>query len=345
MNTKTREYYFDNAKFMLIFLVVLGHSIRPFVESNEWINSLYVGIYFFHMPAFILVSGYFSKNFRKAGHYKKLIIKLLLPYLVFETIYSLFISVVFHEKSESIFITPYWIMWFLVSLFCWHVLLFIFTKLPFPFILSVIIAVLAGYVDELGKDFSLLRTFTFFPFFFAGYLLQKHHFDYLKNKVIRFASGVFFISLFSFTYFSNNESLRWLWASRSYSYYGYKGFEAAEYRIIYLFVMFLACAAFFSLVTHKKTYFSKLGAYTLYTYLLHGFWIRFLLDKEHFIKDIETIWDFGLLLIFVITICLVTTMPIIRKATSFIVEPYGFLSKLKHNYMHFRFHIIKAKHR
>lgn len=236
-------------------------------------------------------------------------------------------------------------MWFLVSLFCWHVLLFIFTKLPFPFILSVIIAVLAGYVDELGKDFSLLRTFTFFPFFFAGYLLQKHHFDYLKNKVIRFASGVFFISLFSYTYFSNNESLRWLWASRSYSYYGYKGFEAAEYRIIYLFVMFLACAAFFSLVTHKKTYFSKLGAYTLYTYLLHGFWIRFLLDKEHFIKDIETIWDFGLLLIFVITICLVTTMPIIRKATSFIVEPYGFLSKLKHNYMHFRFHIIKAKHR
>lgn len=345
MNTKTREYYFDNAKFMLIFLVVLGHSIRPFVESNEWINSLYVGIYFFHMPAFILVSGYFSKNFRKAGHYKKLIIKLLLPYLVFETIYSLFISAVFHEKSESIFITPYWIMWFLVSLFCWHVLLFIFTKLPFPFILSVIIAVLAGYVDELGKDFSLLRTFTFFPFFFAGYLLQKHHFDYLKNKVIRFASGVFFISLFSYTYFSNNESLRWLWASRSYSYYGYKGFEAAEYRIIYLFVMFLACAAFFSLVTHKKTYFSKLGAYTLYTYLLHGFWIRFLLDKEHFIKDIETIWDFGLLLIFAITICLVTTMPIIRKATSFIVEPYGFLSKLKHNYMHFRFHIIKTKHR
>ena len=66
---KQREYFFDNAKFILIFLVVFGHFLRSFIEESEIIYSLYKVIYTFHMPAFILISGFFAKGFRETRLY------------------------------------------------------------------------------------------------------------------------------------------------------------------------------------------------------------------------------------------------------------------------------------
>ena len=65
MTEKVRDPYFDNAKLLLIFLVIFGHLIQPFVEDYSQIEDLYYLIYTFHMPGFILISGYFSKNIRR----------------------------------------------------------------------------------------------------------------------------------------------------------------------------------------------------------------------------------------------------------------------------------------
>lgn len=67
----TRNAYFDNAKFVLIFLVVFGHMISPYRTDSEGMLSIYHFIFIFHMPVFILLAGYFSKNFHKKGYYKK----------------------------------------------------------------------------------------------------------------------------------------------------------------------------------------------------------------------------------------------------------------------------------
>ncbi len=128
------------------------------------------------MPAFILISGYFAKNFRKEGHYKKLIIKLLVPYVLFEVFYSLFISLIYDKKLDFSMSTPYWLMWFLLSLFCWHIMLYFISKFQYSFAISLLIAVLAGYFDNFDKEFSLLRTFTFFPFFSCWILTQERTF-------------------------------------------------------------------------------------------------------------------------------------------------------------------------
>nr|MCX3330604.1 acyltransferase family protein [Bacillus pacificus] len=78
---KSRDSYFDNAKFLLIFLVVFGHILRSFINDNEFMLYLYKFIYTFHMPAFILVSGFFAKGFKRSGYVKKLAVKLIIPYL------------------------------------------------------------------------------------------------------------------------------------------------------------------------------------------------------------------------------------------------------------------------
>ena len=59
-----RDSFFDNAKFILIFFVVLGHLIEPYAPTVPFYKTLFVFIYFFHMPAFVLISGYFSKKFK-----------------------------------------------------------------------------------------------------------------------------------------------------------------------------------------------------------------------------------------------------------------------------------------
>lgn len=67
----SRDSYFDNAKFLLIFLVVFGHIIRSYIHDNDALLHIYKFIYTFHMPAFILISGYFAKGFNRPGYVKK----------------------------------------------------------------------------------------------------------------------------------------------------------------------------------------------------------------------------------------------------------------------------------
>ncbi len=99
----SRIYYYDNAKALLIFLVVLGHilqyanrdySILPF-------SLIQCFIYSFHMPAFFMISGMlFNLEKWKKKHFRSFIISrlklLMLPYLFFEVIGLIVNSLLLH---------------------------------------------------------------------------------------------------------------------------------------------------------------------------------------------------------------------------------------------------------
>lgn len=58
-----RVAYFDNLKFLLIFLVVFGHVLTIVSEHSRAANALINFIYLFHMPAFVFVSGMLAKRY------------------------------------------------------------------------------------------------------------------------------------------------------------------------------------------------------------------------------------------------------------------------------------------
>ena len=60
---KQRSNYWDNAKAILIFLVVLGHFLLPLENKVGGVMATYWWVYLFHMPAFVFVSGVFSKSY------------------------------------------------------------------------------------------------------------------------------------------------------------------------------------------------------------------------------------------------------------------------------------------
>lgn len=79
-----RIYYMDSCKGMLIVLMVAGHCLALYRE-DKICYVLYWLIYSFHMPVFIFVSGYFSKNLDKP--LCKLFQELIVPMIPFELLY------------------------------------------------------------------------------------------------------------------------------------------------------------------------------------------------------------------------------------------------------------------
>jgi len=61
---KKEIVWLDYARFVGIFLVILGHSLQriPDWKSIEVISYSYDYIYLFHMPLFFVISGYLLKN-------------------------------------------------------------------------------------------------------------------------------------------------------------------------------------------------------------------------------------------------------------------------------------------
>ena len=84
---RQRDYLFDNYKVLLIILVIIGHFTEPSYRNNDFLYTLKWLIVSFHMPAFIFISGYFSK---RELTFSKLFQKLVIPYLIYEFIYYFF---------------------------------------------------------------------------------------------------------------------------------------------------------------------------------------------------------------------------------------------------------------
>lgn len=274
---RQRESYFDNAKFILMFFVVFGHILRTYIDKNDTIYALYNTIYTFHMPAFILLSGFFAKGFNKKGYIKKLSTKLILPYLSFQILYSIYYYFLFDQsKLEFAALDPNWSLWFLLSLFFWNLMLFIFTKLKpsAGILLAIGIALLIGYIDTISTYLSLSRTFVFFPFFLIGYHLQKEHFQKLTTIKSKFYALFSFGAIFIwFNYFPDIDS-QWLLGSKPYSEIETVSFLSMFKRLGFFVVNSFMIMSFMALVPKGRYFFTRWGTQTLYVYLLHGFFVR-----------------------------------------------------------------------
>ncbi|WP_026692260.1 acyltransferase family protein [Peribacillus kribbensis] len=275
---KQRDYFFDNAKFILMVLVVFGHLLRTYIENNEIVYTLYKVIYTFHMPGFILVSGFFAKGIYEKGYAGKLTKKLILPYVIFQIIYTIYYYYLYN-KNEITFnlFNPQWALWFLLSLFCWNLALPLFARItPWKGLgLSLALALGVGYFDGISNYLSLSRTFVFFPIFLLGYHLGREDIKKLMNNKARLFSFLAFAVVFTWFYLDKNVDYKWLLGSKPYS----------ELEQISIFSMFkrlglyglsmMMVLSFFSFVPNKKHFFTNFGKQTLYVYLLHGFFVKY----------------------------------------------------------------------
>ncbi|SDK16788.1 acyltransferase family protein [Sediminibacillus albus] len=276
-----RESFFDNAKFLLIFLVVFGHLIQPLKTDSAAVNVIYHWIYIFHMPAFIFLSGFFAKGSGSKGYIVKLSKKLLLPYMIFQVFYTVYYFFIGKGDWMTAPFYPHWSLWFLFSLFCWHLLLHLFSKLsPVKGIsAAVMTGLLVGYFDTIGHSFSLSRTFVFFPFFLLGYWITKEKVMQLRTHLVKGVGLLIMVSAAVIISFYPDFSTDWLLGSKSYTAMGAPVFGGVFRLLVYLSALLMSVSVL-AWIPRVSGIWTEFGKRTLYVYLLHGFFIQYLRQQE-----------------------------------------------------------------
>lgn len=280
---KERNLLFDNIKGILIFLVVFGHSLELLKDKYILANIIYAYIYMFHMPSFIFISGYFSKNLKKSQD--SAFEKFLLPFLLITIPWNV-VGFLMGVSNYSFF-TPAWAMWYLFSMFLWKLTLPYLIKIKGIFKISLLLGITAGMFMEFNSFMSLSRTFTFLPYFLAGYFFDEHLIQKIREKPKILAILIFIIVFLIAIYFSiaNDIPIEILWLDRPFINLNYSIKLGLIIRIILYIIGFLMTFSILNLITTKKTIFANIGRNTLSVYLLHIFLIGMFFGISRYINN------------------------------------------------------------
>ncbi|MET9917121.1 acyltransferase family protein [Streptomyces sp. NPDC006435] len=325
-SAKKRDAYFDNVKYLAIVLVAVAHSWEPVMEGSRTARALYMVAYTFHMPAFIIVSGYFSRSFdMSATRVRRLITGVAVPYVVFETAYSLFKRYADDSPDQPIsLIDPWYLTWFLIALFVWRITTPLWQALRHPLPVALAVAVLASFSPTIGDDLDLQRILQFLPFFVLGLQLRPEHFHAVRRREVRmFALPLFAAALLCAYWAAPRMQLGWFYRSNSAQEMGAPWWSGAVMTLVMFGCALLLTVGFLSWVPRRHMWFTVLGGGTICGYLLHGFLIKG--------ADYAGVFDLyewlaapgGLILVSVVAAGAVTVMctPPVRRALRAVTEP------------------------
>ncbi len=270
-----RDYRFDNLKGLLIILVVFAHSMevtaRGGVSANTVVSTVYSMIYFVHMPAFIFISGYFSKSFRSRDTWaKKTIQSSLLPFLIANLFYWILAS-----REIDDFFYPQFAMWFLLSMFFWKAMVHPISRIKGSIVIAILLSLYVG-VTNADKLLSLQRTFSFFPYFLAGFLTPKtivERIALIKKRYLFSLVIATTVAVIALTFVKNFKHGVFT-MSYPYRHFGYSNIQGILFRCAALFLGFTGVYLMIALSKSKKTVLSLLGKNTITVYLIHPLFVK-----------------------------------------------------------------------
>ena len=272
-----RDPYFDNAKYLTIVLVCCGHAWEPLTHSGRFATAAYLVVYAFHMPAFALISGYFSRSFDMApGRVRRLLTGVVVPYLVFECAYTIFYRWAQDDWTYPFsLLDPWYVMWFLVALFIWRLTTPVWLALRRPVPIAVGLAVFASVSPDLGGDISIQRTLQFLPFFVLGLTLRAEHFERIRTPRVRLTALPVGVAACGVAYaVAPWFDAKWFYHRSSVASQGVPHWAGLITTPALLALALVLTVCFLAWVPRRHMWFTALGAGTMYGYLLHGFIIK-----------------------------------------------------------------------
>ncbi|TXS55161.1 acyltransferase family protein [Streptomyces sp. t39] len=323
-----RDAWFDNAKYLAIVLVAVAHAWEPVMDGSRATRALYMLVYTFHMPAFILISGYFSRSYRGKPHQlRRLLTGIALPYVVFEAAYSLFARYAGDKPDQPIsLLDPYYLTWFLAALFVWRLTTPLWRVIRWPVPIALGIALLAALTPGIGADLNLTRVLQFLPFFVIGLCLRPEHFQLVRRREVRLLSLPLLAVAGVVAYWAAPRmSTGWFYRSSSVQEIG-EGVPWWSGSVVFLALFACALvltAVFLAWVPAGRSWMTALGAGTICGYLLHGFLVR---AGDYFGVFEENAWLGGPIGLVTVSLCaagavtLLCTPPV-RRLLRPVTEP------------------------
>lgn len=283
MKNANRIDFYDNLKFILITLVVIGHFIQ--FQLNTGVDKgVFLFIYSFHMPLFIFVTGLFAKSVINGDSKKRLnkIISYIIIYLIYKLLLFAVLNLILKQPYSFSLFSEAEVPWYLLAVVIWIILTNLVkdVKPLLVIVLSLVCSLLIGYDSSITDQFCLSRVIVFFSFFLAGYYLS---FDKMKSFIEKLHEGkwkfglallLFCIVGFVFIYFGDElYFLRPLFTSRNPYIYFNVPFDipgsAILLRILWILYNVFMGILIFTLVPLKRRFYTKYGSRTLQVFVLH----------------------------------------------------------------------------
>lgn len=342
-----RVALWDNARFALIALVVIGHAIATVRGETAFGYGLYVFIYLFHMPAFIALTGAFSKA-EASPRIARSVVQLIVTWLLWEGIWALIrLFAEGDPPGRNWLVAPAWTLWFLVTLATMRILLPYIARLRHPFVVSVIIALAAGLSPAIGTAFSAQRTLCLLPFFVGAWLARERGW-FERERFLRpgpaltaAAWGVFaavvavLVALPGLRDFWRIDS--WITWNRDYA--ALLGGEGAigdwspdawwqlalagvGVRTALLVIAAAMTLALVVVIPRARGFVSTWGTRTLYVYLLHGP-IIWTLRETGAVRAIGRLGEGGVLILVAIAVAIAVVLSTgwVARALRPVIEP------------------------
>ena len=274
---KPRDPHPDNVRGILIALVVIGHTLEPLDQPTG--DAVYRFIYSFHMPAFVALTGYFSRSFvARPRSYVRLVSQIAVPYVIFQLLHAGLAVVVDGDPFSFDLLIPAWTLWFLPAMFFWRALTPLLRKIPGAIGFSVLLSLCAAAVwDDLPGILALNRTIVLLPFFVLGLTVPTERIARLTAATTSLrprltATGILVGSMVIFTvattWFAPHRNT--LWNRDALAQLSDDPLAGLAIRLAVLAGGLIGTIAVIVIAPRRKTLLTRLGRYSLYIYLLHS---------------------------------------------------------------------------
>lgn len=298
LHNKQRDYLFDNYKVLLIFLVVVGHFIEPCYKNNDFLYAIKWLIVSFHMPAFIFISGYFSK---RELPLTTLFVKLGIPYLAYEIIYYLLYVLILDKQTHLAFMYPKFSLWYLMALFFWRVITPYVKKIPYNIPLAIIAGLMIGLSDMKDNFLSIPRILVFYPFFLAGIYFKREYVTTLRKYISKSKAFIIFAVLslvLVLNAFNTQYSVKIFYGRYNYDFLGQTPLEGMFCRMVCYIISFAFTFALMMFISDQKMFYSYIGTRTMAIYLFHGITYSYLKHCTDLLTNVDTMSESLLLFVF-----------------------------------------------
>lgn len=277
----SRDLKLDNVKGLLIILVVVGHFLLPMYRTRFITDCIYA-IYVFHMPCFIMLSGYYAKSIYKNGKFRFIkLIDFIWLYFVFKMLVNITEGMLArHIPLFPDFLHESGAPWYLLALLFWYSTIPLIHNIKRP-VMKVLFVVFITIGISFGKYFvncndflSMDRVLSFAPFFYLGYFCSENLYKNAVKGKSAFLMALIGFVLLAIVFFTSYDLL--------FKYhlvvYGadYHRYDASLNNYIWLINIIWYVVAFlisFAVIaaapSARLPFITKMGQNTLQIYILH----------------------------------------------------------------------------
>ncbi len=324
----TRIAKWDNAKALLIILVVFGHGIGRYNSLGGYMHEVEIFLYSFHMPLFMFLAGLFSKNYIKAKpfRYNRVAGFILLHFFIKFTVWTT--EVLCGSNKKLLLFEENGTAWYIFVL----AIIMLITRLvhdcePWKVLITgVIVSLCVGFSNEVGNFLMLSRIVVFFPIFYLGFILDRDKLlKFLNHPAVKIASVVILI-VFIFGIFRYIDTVyyfrRVLTGNHPYkNFHSFYRFGPALRLAGYLMNLVVGGAVLALVPSRRIPLFTTCGTRSLQIYALHR-QVLFVIQYSEYgvaLKEINP----DLIILIYFGIAIVLSLVLSLKPFEYIMKPFA----------------------